>query len=349
MRFREGVIASILFTTACGGQSVSTASDAGTDGAPTSVCGAYAQAYCAKRQSCTNGAFITRDWGDMSTCLAREELSCTDGLEAPRTGQTTALVEQCTAGMPSYSCADVLDNNLPATCSPTGPGAEGTSCTFNGQCSSGYCSGVRYATCGKCAPPPAAGSACATSNCAHDQACIWNNVVTNVCEPYVPTGTACGAFSNPLCAAGLTCAGASSTTGAGGTCEPALGTSGTTCGSKNMGLGCDGSMGLWCMGHTGSEATCGSVIYAGDGVPCGYVPGGVAECTRGTCYSSGGPYFTFTGATTTGVCKAYASDGAACDTSSGPGCLSPARCVTAGGATAGTCIVPTASVSATCH
>lgn len=174
-------------------------------------------------------------------------------------------------------------------------------------------------------------------------------MITHVCEPYVPTGSACGAFSNPICESGLTCAGASSTTGVGGTCEPALETPGTTCGSRNMGLGCDGSMGLWCLGHTSSPAACGNVVYVADGQPCGYVSGGVAECTKGTCYSSGGPYFTFTGATTMGVCKAYAADGAACDTHAGPGCLSPARCITSGSGSAGTCVVPTASVSASCH
>ena len=108
-------------------------------------------------------------------------------------------------------------------------------------------------------------------------------------------------------------------------------------------------MGLWCMGHTGSPATCGNVLYADDGAPCGYVSAGVTECTKGTCYSTGGPYFTFTGTTTTGVCRAFAPDGAACDTHSGPGCLSPARCITTAGNTSGTCTVPTASVSAGCH
>jgi len=169
-------------------------------------------------------------------------------------------------------------------------------------------------------------------------------MATNLCEPYVGTGATCGAFANPLCESGLGCAGASSTTGVSGTCELALQTVGATCGSKNMGLNCDDTIGLWCL-----NSACGSVTYAGDGMPCGYVAGGVAECTSGTCYSSGGPYFTYTGATRTGTCKAFAADGAACDTSSGPGCRGPSRCVTSGGATAGTCIVPTPSLAAACN
>jgi hypothetical protein len=344
MRIRESVIASVLFVAACGGQSITNLTDAGSDAAPLTPCGAYAQAYCGKRQSCSNGTLITRDWGDMSTCLAREELSCTNSLAAPHTGKTTAAVEQCAGGIPSSSCADFLDGNLPAGCNPTGPGAAGAPCSFNAQCASRYCSGIRSATCGTCAAPPAAGSGCATSNCAPNQACIWNNVVTNVCEPYVGIGAACGAFANPLCESDLGCAGASSTTGVGGTCEPALQTAGVTCGSKNMGLNCDGTVGLWCL-----NSSCGSVAYVGDGMPCGYVGSGVAECTSGTCYSSGGPYFTYMGATRTGTCKAFAADGAACDTSSGPGCLGSARCVTSSGATAGTCVVPTPSLTAACN
>jgi hypothetical protein len=346
MRLGGTGVAFVLLVTACGGQNAPVASDAGSDGnpvIPATPCGAFAQAWCAKRQACTNGTSITRDWGDMSTCLAREELSCTNSLGAPRTGKTTALVEQCTTALSSASCADYLDNDLPAPCNPTGPGAEGATCTFNAQCASGYCSGIRYATCGTCGTAPAAGDSCAKTSCGLDQACIWNADVTNVCEPYVSAGATCGAFSNPLCAADLGCAGASTTTGVGGTCQPALRTVGATCGSKNMGLNCDGNLGLWCL-----SSACGDVTYAENGMPCGYVGSGVTECNGGTCYSSGGPYFTYTGATRTGTCKAYAEDGAPCDTSVGPACLSPARCVSSGGGTAGTCVVPTPSLASAC-
>jgi hypothetical protein len=350
MRIREAAMLFTLLLAACGGTTLLDTFDGGgaDDGAPNTPCGRYAQAYCDKRESCTNGSLITRDFGDMTTCVTRETLACTDALAAPRTGQTEALVEQCTTAMPSYACADFMDNNLPETCNPLGPAAEGEPCTFNAQCSSGYCADDRYSTCGTCAEPPSALSSCAFSNCGHDQACIWNAVVNNVCEPYVPTGSACGAYSNPICEADLTCAGASSATGIGGTCEPALETLGMTCGSQNMGLGCDTTRGLWCTAPPDQGASCGSIVYVGDGMPCGYVSGGVAECTSGTCYSSGGPYFTYTGTTTTGTCKAFAADGAACDTMAGPECLSPARCVTSGGSTSGTCTVPVASVSAAC-
>jgi hypothetical protein len=351
MRIRQGAWFLTLLATACGGSTLIDTGDGGggDDGAPMTPCGRYAQAYCDKKQSCSNGSLITRDYGGMGICVTRQVLACNQSLGAPHTGHTLSLVEQCTSQMTSFSCAEFQDNNLPETCNPIGPGKNGASCTFDAQCATGYCANDRYSTCGTCADAPVAGVSCARSNCAHNQACIWNNVVTNVCEPYVRTGSACGAYSNPLCETDLTCAGASSVTGVGGTCEPALQTLGALCGSKDMGLGCDTTRGLWCTAVPDQQASCSGLMYAGDGMPCGYVSSGVvAVCAAGTCYSSGGPYFTYTGTTQTGTCKAFAADGATCDTSAGPGCMSPARCVAARGSTSGVCTVPVASVSASC-
>jgi hypothetical protein len=345
MTFRKRLLAPVLLLTACGGV---TLVGVPVDDSSMPPCSEYAEAYCTMRQTCSNGELITRNWGDMTTCVTRQTLACADGLGAPRTGQTKSLIEQCTAAMPSLSCADVLDGNLPDVCTPMGPGPTGAPCTFNAQCATGFCSNIRYSTCGTCASLPAPNSSCATSNCGPRQACLWNEVLTNVCEPYVLSGSPCGAYGNPLCGADLTCAGSSVTTGVGGTCEPAVGTAGSTCGEKDMELGCDGTMGLWCTSVPNDGATCANVAYAGDGMPCGYIPSGVTECTSGTCYSTRGPYFTFAGPST-GTCKAFAADGAACDTAAGPECLTPARCVTSGGDTAGVCVVPIASVSAMCH
>jgi hypothetical protein len=333
MKLGQVVLVAVLVAS-CGGST--------TAGLPPTTCGAYAEAYCAKEQSCTNGVNVTRDWGDMSTCVARQTLSCQDGLAAPHTGQSAALIEQCTSALGSTSCDALLTGTLPATCNPTGPGATGAACTFNGQCATGFCSGVRYATCGTCAAPPDAGTSCATSNCAHGQSCVWDGPVVDMCEPYATLGDACGAFANPPCSPDQTCRGASSTTGVGGICEPAVTSAGAACGSKNMNLSCDTTMGLWCI-----DDACVQITYASDGMTCGYVGTGLVECTGGTCYSSAGPYFSYAGPQT-GTCKAFAADGAACDTAKGPGCMGGARCVTTGGGTAGVCTVPTASVSAGC-
>lgn len=326
-----------LLLSACGSQT------------PATPCAAYAQAYCGKQQSCASGLFV-RNWGDMGTCVTRETLACTNTLAAPSTGKTVELVEQCTAGMPSYLCSDFLDGNLPAACNPTGPGAAGAACTYPAQCASGFCAGNRYALCGTCAAPPAVGDSCATGNCDHNQSCVTNAALDSICEPYVASGAACGANGDPLCAADLTCAGASTTTGVGGICQPAIEIAGTTCGTKNMGLGCDSSRGLWCTAKTGATATCSNVMYVGDGVPCGYVSDGVvAQCKSGTCYTAAGPFFTFMSANSIGVCKAYAADGAACDSATGPECLAPARCITNAGTTAGACTLLAPALTATCQ
>jgi hypothetical protein len=60
------------------------------------------------------------------------------------------------------------------------------------------------------------------------------------------------------------------------------------------------------------------------------IDGGIAtNCAdRGFCQ---------TGASGPGVCLAVAADGTACDTSNGPYCEPPARCITTGGDTSGTC------------
>ena len=280
----------------------------------------------------------------MSTCIARQTLACTDRLAPASTGQSSELVQQCANGMSSYSCTDFLEGNLPPECSPTGPEANGSSCAFNAQCASGFCAGNRYSNCGTCAPSPAAGDSCATSNCGHAQACIWNVQVTNVCEPYAGSGQACGAFNDPLCDTDLTCQGASTTKMTNGTCAAAVATVGSACGGKNSGLGCENRIGLVCFNDA-----CASIAYAGDGMPCGFTGNGLTQCAGGTCYSSGGPFFTSTGDMSTGTCKAFAADGAACDTAMGPECLSPARCITSGGSTSGTCTVTSPSISATCR
>ena len=63
----------------------------------------------------------------------------------------------------------------------------------------------------------------------------------------------------------------------------------------------------------------------------------------GDCYTSTG----IATGSAIGTCKASVVENApnpACDTTLGPGCLAPARCVVAAGGTAGTCIVPVATM-----
>src|SRR5262249_13120144 len=120
-------LAPILALVACSGTSADTA------------CADIAAARCAQRSTCTNGVGIPRVYGDMTTCLAREKLACTNALAAKGTGNSPARTEQCVAALKTESCADYFAGNPPAACINTGALADGMPCAFAGQCSSTYC------------------------------------------------------------------------------------------------------------------------------------------------------------------------------------------------------------------
>jgi hypothetical protein len=296
------------------------------------ACSDIAQARCDKRMACTSGAGITRTYGDMATCLAREKLSCMIGLDAPMTGNTPSTTEACVAAFASYSCTDFLLNNPPVACIPTGPKPSGGTCAFAGQCASTYCSNNKTTVCGTCGTAPPVGSSCVSTSCARGQECVG---LTNLCVIPGTSGAACNA-QNP-CAPDLGCVGATSTTM--GTCMMASQTAGTACGT---GLApCDNTMGLYCGGPAGSK-TCMTQTYVGDAQPCGTVSAGtIVGCAKsGSCYTAGA----LAQPGEAGTCKAAAADGAACDIASGPPCLFPARCVVSTSSTAGTCTVPDGSM-----
>ena len=126
-----------------------------------------ATARCNERSSCsalssgtTPGFNLVRMYGDMATCIGREALACQNGLAAPQTGNSPALVERCVAQFSTFSCQDFYHNNPPADCQVTGARANDAGCTFNGQCSSGYCQGTKTSACGVCADPPSPGADC---------------------------------------------------------------------------------------------------------------------------------------------------------------------------------------------
>jgi len=77
------------------------------------------------------------------------------------------------------------------------------------------------------------------------------------------------------------------------------------------------------------SSTCTPIQYVGAGEPCGGVGGDYFECIGGSSCRG-----------TPGMCVADAADGDPCDTVAGPSCLSPARCVTDGISTSGTCTPP---------
>jgi hypothetical protein len=312
-----------------------------SDGGPDAVtaaqaCADLASARCNERSMCSSraggngpGVSVIRTYGDLATCIARETLSCQNGLAAAQTGSTPGGIETCVADFPTYACIDFFDNNPPAGCVATGGRANGVPCAFNGQCASQYCRGTKNNACGACADPPTPGADCSLSGCWHSQNCIGS---TMTCAAVVSLNGACDG-SHP-CDNGLACVGASST--AMGTCQTAGTRVGAACGGS-MG-GCDVTLGLYCAGATGAK-TCAAMTYVGDGQACGAMQDGSrVGCAAGDCYTATGT----TGASETGTCKASVDAPGACDTVLGPSCLAPARCVVdADAGSAGTCVVPT--------
>ena len=93
---------------------------------------------------------------------------------------------------------------------------------------------------------------------------------------------------------------------------------------RTTGPDCEASAGLAC--DTTSK-TCVAQPLAPAGQPCGAVGTADTACMAGaTCEIPTGM--------TAGTCLAPAADGAACDATNGPDCLSPGKCVN------GTCQLP---------
>jgi hypothetical protein len=292
------------------------------------ACADLATARCQKRQSCSNGANITSAYGDMNTCIQREQISCMAGLSATGTGNSPSAVESCVAAYPSFACADFFANNPPAACIATGTLADGAACTFAGQCKSTYCNNNKTSNCGTCGAAAATGSSCVMTGCARGQICPARS---QVCLVPAAAGAACNNDTQP-CAADLACVGG----GANATCMTGL-MSGAPCGA-NIGQ-CDGTMGLTCTGAAGSK-TCQPTVYAGDMQPCGSMTNAFIGCAAGgECYTATGVAL----AGQMGMCKTAVADGKACDITLGPPCLAPARCIVSGAGTAGVCTLPSGS------
>ena len=284
-------------------------------------CAALAAAQCQKRNDCTGGAGVTRLYGDMATCLAREKLQCTLASSAPDTGASADEINGCVAVYATYSCADFFNDVVPQACVRTGTRASSQPCAFAAQCQSNFCVDNKNSLCGSCGAPPLDGTPCNTSGCYHDQSCTNASMQ---CVTYGMAGSTCDE-SHP-CGYGLSCPSAL------GMCAVA-GELGDACNSKKT---CDPFAGVYCGGPAGMK-TCTAESYGGDGAPCGALPdGSFANCKTGGCYTASG--IALSGQA--GNCKASALEGAACDTVLGPTCLQPARCVTGAGGTKGVCTLP---------
>jgi hypothetical protein len=354
-RVRSWILVAVVSSAAC------SSSNSNSDVSIDQACADIAAARCHLRSVCSvpegnssTGANLLENYGDLDTCLGREALACKNGLMAPQTGNSATLVDtKCVVAFSGYTCADFFDNQPPQACVPTGPAADGAPCAFNAQCQSGFCQGTKDSACGTCGPATVTSADCSNSTCQRGDRCL---TATSTCAAVVVLNGVCDE-THP-CDRGLSCVGSDASTGTTGTCQTAGIHEGDACGGTMP--GCDATRGLYCGGPSGSK-TCRRVGYGGTaagadggitasdagvsgptpaGTPCGRLADGTrVGCVAGTCYGANG----VAASSELGSCLPFAADGEACDIMVGPGCMSPARCVTTSG-TAGTCVVPTASL-----
>ena len=309
-----------LAAAGCGGSSIS--ADKG--------CTDEVNARCALYMSCSNGTLLTTRYGDLATCQAREKAACLNRLLVMGTTATPAFEEACAAALPAESCVEFLDDQPAVACiAPLGAQTDGAVCVVNAQCASGYCNLGTHTVCGTCGAPANAGDSCAAATCARGLICFG---ATPICVAPGAMSAACDA-KDP-CQADLVCVGASAKMMKMGTCQTAVAVAGMPCDPLSQtSPACARGRGLTC---DPTSKTCVAINYAAAGAACGVVNGLFIGCgAGGGCYPIGGMSQT---------CAASAADGAACDTVAGPGCLAPAKCVTTGSATAGTCQLPPCSL-----
>ena len=319
----------------CGGASTSFVGDGGGAGGDLvagltadEACAAEAAAGCSRLDACrTNG--VTLRYGTMDVCVQRNKQSCLAGLAAHGSGATPVTRAACTAATLTATCQSFLDNTIPECQPQKGSLADGTACAFPAQCQSGFCAFASGVGCGKCAAAPAPGASCAQSQCDRLQFCD-SRLMT--CQSLSAAGGPCSGRAD--CVFGLECAGA--TANATGVCVMAATMGGTAC-DRKVGPGCNYQSGLACVAPVGKSAgTCMAYQYATAGSACGLVAGSDVLCTGGAlCYGAT--------ALAPGLCKGPAAEGAPCDTAAGPPCMTPARCITGGTGTAGTCKLNDAS------
>jgi len=310
---------------------VGPASDASVDASSgpsiLAACTALAMAECAELETCSSLLMQTR-YGSVATCQTRTAENCSTGLVAPATGNTARQVQACAEAYPTWSCDDFLGNvNLPAACAQrTGALANGASCAFPAQCTTGFCAIPPYSACGICAAEPRAGDSCSDlSNCGQRLLCLS---ASKVCGTLGLVDDACSVGAP--CGAHLSCIGDDSAKGTLGHCQASAASTGAACDpTLTKGPGCDYDLDLTC---NSQSKKCEPVTISAGGGPCNADNHQFAACAAsGTC-STNEP-----GAI--GVCTAAAADGEACSTAGGgPVCVPPARCIVmTSGATSGTC------------
>ena len=304
-----------------------TTTSSSTGGGPTAdeACAAHATALCALRDSCSNGFFTERDYGDLAACEARQKEECLLRLEAPGTSLDVAQLVDCAGALPTFACADFLNAELPSACGPKpGAVADGGACAVGAQCASTYCMSPSDQACGTCAPAPKAGDSCADDTGCGAGAGLRCAPTSGLCVVPGQVGAAC--VEDQECRNELSCV--VPTAGMPGTCQTAGAAVGAACDAQaKTAPDCDRNQGLRC-----NAGQCAAVTFAGNGEACGGTIGAVCEA-NGNCLGASGMK----------TCIAAVADGVACDREAGPPCEAPAHCYGDGTSTAGVCGLPAAA------
>ena len=290
------------------------ATDVAADTAPDATalsldeaCTTWSSDVCAKYSTCSD-FFVKYIYGDLATCKTRLKLSCVGYLGATGSSYTPGKIITCGKAYSTMTCTDFFSGPTPSECSLAGTIIGGKACGANAQCTSGFCVLDVAATCGTCAPAVSPGGACIKGQCPEDLNCIGATTTTaGLCQKPGKLGDTCS--SSVPCSVAFSCFGGKCVT-------PAA--AGTTCdASSTTAADCALLDGLYC---DPTAKLCKVFGQAKAGESCGAIPSAsYAVCiSSGFCKLSGG---------TTGTCMASAADGATCDTTAGPKCMSPAGCL----------------------
>jgi hypothetical protein len=317
----------LVSVVACSSGGSTTTTDAGS---PDQACGALATARCAKRMAC-EPAILFEDYSDPATCQNREKEVCLNSISAPGTGNTPATISACAAAFPSWSCTDWWNGITPDVCKvAAGSKANGATCIFASQCSSGYCAVFRGATCGSCAPVPIVGTPCGAGNGCGGNG-LYCDTITNTCQVLV---TSAGAFCDAgSCGYQLGCV--VPLDGTPPSCQPLGSVPDAGCDvNQHTAPACSRASGFACV-----RRHCVQDAFVSSGGACGtdLDAGTFTRCISGsTCHT----------ADAGSTCVAPAAEGFGCDSNASINCLAPARCVsndgqpTDGGPVVGKCEMP---------
>jgi len=97
------------------------------------ACTAWASNHCRRLEACAPVS-LQAGYGDVETCVARNEVGCDAALRAPGTGATAASIEACAAASGAASCEDVVVGRAPAGCAVSGTLQAGAACGDDSQC-----------------------------------------------------------------------------------------------------------------------------------------------------------------------------------------------------------------------